>query len=214
MNLFKTKINKLNKVRGLTMVETLVAISILTIAVIGPLGIIAQALHTSYYTRDQMTAYYLAQEPIEYVRNLRDKQGIIITSKYLNNPDDTTIPFWLANVVGSGDSGTPNFSIATGGLNAYSMIRTNGNYSFVPYYNNDSDYLKVTNGIFGDSSGGANATTSMFKREIYFQKTGLADSSSPQEFVMTVAVTWRSGSSNPRLVLKEYFTNWTSKTGL
>jgi hypothetical protein len=202
--------------KGLTMVETLVAISILTIAVIGPLGIIAQALRTSYYTRDQMTAYYLAQEAIEYVRNLRDNQGINITQLYaasLENPNPAAVtPSWLENVIGST---TPQIFInpySATSLTRYSLIRDANVYSFIQYSDGDpnSNYLKISNGIYGDTTA-LNATTSIFKREIYFQET--ANGSLLQEFVMVVNVYWKNGSYPAKLTLKEYFTNWTSKTG-
>lgn len=58
--------------RGFTLVETLVAISLLTLAIVAPITLTAQSLTTSYYARDQITAYYLAQEGIEVVRSVRD----------------------------------------------------------------------------------------------------------------------------------------------
>ncbi len=39
----------------------------------GPLSIAAAALRTAYYARDQVTAFYLAQEGLEYVRAKRDQ---------------------------------------------------------------------------------------------------------------------------------------------
>lgn len=57
---------------GFTLIETLVAISILLIAVAGPMVVVSQALTTSYYARDQITAFYLAQDAIEYIRNVKD----------------------------------------------------------------------------------------------------------------------------------------------
>ncbi|MEI6553492.1 MAG: hypothetical protein WCO09_02890, partial [bacterium] len=120
MNFLKLKFNRntKNEAGGLTMVETLVAISILTIAVIGPLGIIAQALHTSYYSRDQITAYYLAQEAIENVRNLRDNRGLEITNLYnISNQDDTIFYSWLEKVVSTSSSpGLPRMTNAGAGV--------------------------------------------------------------------------------------------------
>jgi prepilin-type N-terminal cleavage/methylation domain-containing protein len=59
--------------RGFTLVETLVAISVLLLALAGPLSIAADALSGAYYARDQITAFYLAQEGVEYVRAVRDE---------------------------------------------------------------------------------------------------------------------------------------------
>lgn len=78
MKFFKSK-NTYVKEReegGFTILETLVAIAILILAITAPLAIIAQALRSSYYARDQVTAYYLAQEAIEFIRNNRDNVGL------------------------------------------------------------------------------------------------------------------------------------------
>ena len=58
--------------RGFTLLETFVAITILMFAVVGPLTIVSKALNASYDSRDQITAFYLAQDAIEYIRNVRD----------------------------------------------------------------------------------------------------------------------------------------------
>ena len=57
---------------GFTLVETLVAISILTIVIVGPFQIIQGVLQSSYNARDQLIATSLAQEALEYVRQVRD----------------------------------------------------------------------------------------------------------------------------------------------
>lgn len=59
--------------KGFTLIETLVAISVLVMALVGPLTIAEQSLRSAYYSRDQITAFYLAQEGIEYVRAIRDQ---------------------------------------------------------------------------------------------------------------------------------------------
>ena len=68
--------------RAFTLVETLVAISILLLALAGPMSIAARALSSAYYARDEVGAYYLAQEGIEYVRAVRD-QNYLTTSDWL-----------------------------------------------------------------------------------------------------------------------------------
>lgn len=73
--------------RAFTLIETLVAISVLLISLVGPLSIAAQALKSAYYARDEITAFYLAQEGLEYVRAVRDQN-------YLANPQQS----WLSGL--------------------------------------------------------------------------------------------------------------------
>jgi len=65
--------------RGFTLIETLVAISLLTISIVAPISLTAQSLESALYARDQITAFYLAQEAIEAVRSIRDGQILQIT---------------------------------------------------------------------------------------------------------------------------------------
>ena len=72
---------------GFTLVETLVAITILTIAMTGPMVISQKGISSAGYARDQITAFYLAQEAVEYVKNVRDTNNInneFDWLKYLN----------------------------------------------------------------------------------------------------------------------------------
>lgn len=204
---------------GLTMVESLVAISILTIAVIGPLSIIAQALQTSYYTRDQMTAHYLAQEAVEYVRNMRDRQGILITKDYLDNMGNDTyvLPNWLnadTSLFGIENVEIPN----SGSAVRYSMTKTNnsGAYKFTTCSGSSAipcpTLKKNQQGIFGYNDE-ALASDSIFTREIYFER-GPISGDNIKEIIMTVNVYWKNGSYPAQITIRESLTNWPSVNGL
>jgi prepilin-type N-terminal cleavage/methylation domain-containing protein len=58
--------------RGFTLIETLVAISVLTMIIIGPLSLATKSIGASLVSQNQITAFYLGQEAIEYVLNIRD----------------------------------------------------------------------------------------------------------------------------------------------
>ncbi len=58
--------------RGFTLVEAMVAVAILMLAVAGPLYTANRSAVASMTARDQLTASYLAQEGVEYVRDVRD----------------------------------------------------------------------------------------------------------------------------------------------
>src|SRR3989338_1179046 len=67
-NFFKKK----NKNKGFTLVETLVAISIFTVSILALLSILTQGISNVSYAKKKIIASYLAQEGIEYIRNMRD----------------------------------------------------------------------------------------------------------------------------------------------
>lgn len=68
----KPNSSKLKASSGFTLIETLVAITLLVIAITGPLQIASNALNSAFYARDEITSYYLAVEAIEYIKNSRD----------------------------------------------------------------------------------------------------------------------------------------------
>ncbi len=62
--------------RGFTLVETLVAITVLLLVVIGPMTIAQKGIQNAYYATEQVTATMLAQEAVEAVRNFRDERAL------------------------------------------------------------------------------------------------------------------------------------------
>lgn len=68
--------NNAKNITGFTLVEVLVAISILSIAILATFGAVSHSMKATNFTEDQVTAYYLADEALEYVRNRRDANAI------------------------------------------------------------------------------------------------------------------------------------------
>lgn len=91
--------DRMHQARGFTLVETLVAITIITLAIVGPFYAIQYAVTTSYASRDKLIAVSLAQEGVEYVRSIRD-------GNFLGGRG------WLYSLDGSG--GTANCALAAG----------------------------------------------------------------------------------------------------
>jgi len=60
------------KKKGFTILESLVSISILAVAVTGPLVYVTNSLKAAEIARDQTIAFYLAQDAIEHIKNIRD----------------------------------------------------------------------------------------------------------------------------------------------
>src|SRR3989344_4548933 len=72
-NLFSTKNfhrhSHVGLTSGFTLVETLIAISILTIAILGPMSIAQSGLQAARYAESTATAQFLAKEGVEYVKS-------------------------------------------------------------------------------------------------------------------------------------------------
>lgn len=62
--------------RGFSLLETIVALSILVTGIGGAVGLVAQSLSTVSAIKDIIVAANLAQEGIEVVRNLRDENWL------------------------------------------------------------------------------------------------------------------------------------------
>ncbi len=79
----KTINYKKNNMRGgFTLVEALVAIAIFTTSILALLSILSPGIASTNYAKQKIIASYLAQEGVEYVRNIRD-------SMVLSNADAT-----------------------------------------------------------------------------------------------------------------------------
>ncbi len=76
-----------NPQKGFTLIETLVAVMLLSVAVVAPMSLASRSLGSAYYARDQITAFYLAQEAIEALRSIRDSQILIIAGSSSGVPD-------------------------------------------------------------------------------------------------------------------------------
>jgi type II secretory pathway pseudopilin PulG len=59
--------------RAFTLIEALVAVSILMIAIAGPMTLAQKSLMSATLSKDQMIAGFLAQDGIEAVKNIRDQ---------------------------------------------------------------------------------------------------------------------------------------------
>lgn len=123
---------------GFTLVEAMVAITILSLAVTGPMIIAQKGIRSAIYARDQITSFYLAQEAVEFIRNVRDSNRI-----YLPPGENWLYQFDDCREDASGrkcriDSQYTDFSTpgaievcpADGGCSVLSMDTDNGIYGY------------------------------------------------------------------------------------
>lgn len=71
----KQEINKIikgTKKQGFTLIETMIAITVMLVAVVAPMSLAQDGITAARLAQDQIVAFYLAQEGVEVVRNMRD----------------------------------------------------------------------------------------------------------------------------------------------
>ena len=166
-----------------TLIETMVAISLLTVSIVAPMSLAAQGLASAFYARDQVTASYLAQEGIETVRYIRD--GNILQNSQGTNIDllngiPTGAPFSV-----DASTGAPPV-VCPGGV--CPALET-----------------RVADGIYGYSGGVAGWSTTNFTREI----TATFIAGTINEIKVVSKVSWHTGSYQTRsLTISENLYRW------
>ncbi len=180
--MIKTLLNKKslkNSISGFTLIETFVAVTILAFVIVGPLSIASNSITSSLYAKDQVVASYLAEEAIEYVRNVRDNNHLQGLSSSAN---------WLT---GLSSCMSPSVCV---------VDVINGTVQANNYCGSSSCPLKYSNGLYGYTSGWVN---SIFTRDVEIVTT------SPTEVAIYVTVKWKTSSLPTRtIVVKEILHNW------
>jgi prepilin-type N-terminal cleavage/methylation domain-containing protein len=169
-----------NSQAGFTLIETLVAIGILVVAVVAPLTLATQSLTASLVARDEITAFHLAQEALEWIRNRRDSNWLTPQS-WEEGGVDRCGPSAGPGIVGCiVDTKQNSISECTG--------------SCPPL-----QYDSVT-GFYGYGSG--YDRTSRFTRTIVTQRVN------QDEFLVEVTMSWQTARGTRTFVLRENILNW------
>ena len=175
-----------NLVSGFTLIETIVAIFIISISLAGPLNFINTSLSAIRYANDQTTAFFLAQEAMEYVKNAVD-------TNILKGADSNK---WIDN--NASCSGCVDLGVCLHGIGGC-RLDAQGASITVANIGGSPPPLKYNNGVYQYSSG---ADTS-FYRTIYIEKRG--GGGIDQEANIFVEMKWtpRGSSSQKTLILKD-----------
>ncbi len=191
--------NALSTKKGFTLVETLVAIAVIVLALVGPFLSVQHALIASYVARDELIGNSLAQEGIEYVRGIRDNNFLAANSSGGTDSD------WLAGLDVSPDCFN-NFCTVDPPTNT---ISTCPNNSCAPLYLNalSNNYLYT----YTQSTGSGNIQ-SRFTRSIqlcYVQTSGSCTATpATNEAKITATVTWMTSGVPGKAVVTDYLQNW------
>ncbi|MBI5456839.1 prepilin-type N-terminal cleavage/methylation domain-containing protein [Candidatus Kaiserbacteria bacterium] len=181
-----------NLSRGFTLLETLVAVTLLAVSIVAPMSLASRSLASAFYARDQVTAFHLAQEAIESVRAVRD-------GNVLRNALGTQTDI-LAGI----PIGTP-FTVDTR----------------LPV--SDPDYIdesacvlgtcpplevNASLGLYGYGHGVSGWAVTRFTRTASTTVVR-SDGDVPQEILIAVTVTWKTGVFNTRsFTISENMYRW------
>ncbi len=191
--------------KGFTLVETLVAILILSLSLTATFTAAQRSLQQSTFAKDQITAFYLIQDAMEYIKNVRDTNRLYSINALSNG---VTPRNWLYGL--SKDSNDPCWYVNQGG-NTCIIDTYAGNIVGYPGVTGSwggSGFIKQEIGgnnpsyFFGYSNAASWVPTN-FKREIQFQTV----SASPEEVRVTVHVEWRSGPFSKSITVSENLLN-------
>ena len=164
--------------RGFTMIETMVAIFVILTAVITPMSIASQALSSSRFAKEQITAFYLAQEGIELVRNIRDNNAIAGTT-------------WNEGILGASSLGAETFCYMGSGCTIDAKnLSVSACSGACPILNID------VNGIYTYSAG----TPSSFIRTIKIKVIN------PNEISITSSISWPKSPAG--FTITDNLLNW------
>ncbi len=182
------------KNKGFTLVETLVAIAILSLAITGPMVIAQKGVSSSIYARDEVTAFYLAQEAVEYVRNVRD------TNRIAGYGSDWLSEFTAANCIDAGGgqrcqiNGIEDFDVPSRESEAISECNTLPQQSGVDTCQPISfDSTKNLYGYSEVDTSGDTWTPTEYTRTVDIKK----EPSNSNEAVVTVSVSWQTNIFTP-----------------
>jgi Tfp pilus assembly protein PilV len=197
--LFKQK-NKFNN--GFTLIEALVAISIFTLSILASMAILTNSVSNTGYAKKKLTASYLAQEGIEYIRNMRDTYVLYSSSA---------------------DIGWNNFNIKIAG-NTYPSGSTvcasvDGCYfnaDNLAFYSNPMPMIQVplntcsnvtcsTNPLLFDSTTGKYGYTGA---NLGFSRLIKVTQINASETKISSTVYWAQGSGTQNVTFSENLFNW------
>jgi len=170
--------------KGFTIIETLVAITVLMIAIAGPLVVANKGLTGAIVSKDQMTASYLAQESMEAIKNIRD-----------NNVQQLGPSSWLTGFNVSSQCNSASNLCDASAIDA-------------PTITNAAAQMYVSANGYYSHTGSAIRTP--FIRSFYLSAPGLPGSpcqAASNECTVNVMVNWNEGINPYRITLVSELTS-------
>lgn len=192
INKFKIKNYKLKMSAGFTVLESIVAIFVLSLAISGAFAAVRQSLHQSTLSKDEVKAFYLAQDVIEIIRNKRDTNMLA----YLN--DGTTT--WLTHM--SADASDHCYFGKVCRIDSTGYGFTFAGLSYCGTAWNTCPNLNMSSVTFLYTHGNTGVVPTNFKREVMFESVNA------NEVAVIVRITWTKGLLTKEFKVKTHLFNW------
>lgn len=168
------------KTKGFTIIESLVAISILVSAVVAGFSAAQSGLSSYILSKEQVSAFYLAQEGFEQVRNIRDANRLSGNNWLAGIASNSSDPCYFGNAC--------TVSVAE----TNSLIRCDG-VGECPFLRKSADGFYGYNSLW---------PLTPYKREITLV------SINSNEIAVTVTVSWSKGIISREFKARENLLNW------
>ena len=203
--IFHFSFRKPREVRGFTLLETVVALSVILAAVVGPVSLITRGLFTFSFSKNKVIASNLAQEGLELVRLVRENNVACdtvngpATWRWNRDPEGGMLTRVRAGV------DIESFTVIQCGGSSIATPRLSVSCSGPLLYENDS--LLANYGTYGYRSGVA----TLFSRCVDITSPpdspdGDIPASAQMDVVSTV--TWNERGIERRVVLRERLYDW------
>lgn len=185
----------MNTQKGFTLVETLVAITVLALALVGPFSAVENSLFGSYVARDQLVAAALAQEGVEYLRSIRD-------NNYLNSRS------WVDGFNGYTQCYSATIGVTPTGT--CTVDSTRGDFhndptamqGYLASQQGSVPYIKVDRTYYFYTYEATNSDDTKFKRTVRIET--LSDT----EIRVTVTVAWITGRQSYSMSVTDTLQDW------
>lgn len=179
--------------RGFTLIETMVAILLLSTAIAGPLTIASKGLSTSLVAKDQIGAFNLAQDGMEYIRFVRDTNRLK-GANWLTGAGGTSAGTDLSACVSSG--GTVSCYVDS----VQSTVTACSGACPIINYDSTNHYYSYTTG---------SASSQRYRRTVTITTPIVGTYTNASEANVKVLVQWTAaGGSTKSVTIQENIQNW------
>ena len=184
----KKLFTKKEKQKGFTLLETIVACLVLMIALNAMLTLISSSIFSARYSKNEITAMYLAQEAIDRVRNDRDSMAFL-GSNFLTFYGYDGAEGQKCFSVNGCQFNVTDWDISANIIECNAVTGEDNDGCSPLYYNDDA--LSSNENYYTYSYTG-NETETTFRRKISMQ-TKSVGSDPDVELIVRVTIDWKNG---------------------